>query len=256
MIHSTAIVHPGAQLAAGVEVGAYAVVDEHVQIGAGTTIGANAVITGHTRLGRGNRVHQFASLGTPPQSKGYRGEPTRLEIGDENTIGEYCSVNRATVHAEGVTRLGSHNRMMPYSHLAHDCQVGNHVLLSNGAQVAGHAVIGDHALLEEGTLVHQFARIGEHARTTRGSAVQRDVPPYVTCGGVFALPQGVNDEALTRHGFSPAEIEQIRWAYEVLYLSRRTYANAKAEIAARSKASPHLRVLSEFLAGSVRGIIR
>jgi UDP-N-acetylglucosamine acyltransferase len=256
VIHPAAIVHPRAQLASGVEVGAHAIVDEHVQIGAGTTIGAHAVITGHTRLGRDNRVHQFATVGTAPQYKGYKGEPTRLEVGDDNTLEQYCTLNVATAQGGGVTTVGNHNRISAYAHVAHDCHIGNHVVLSNGVQLAGHVEIGDHALLGEGTLVHQFSRIGEHVLTVRGSAVQRDIPPFITCGGNFAQPQGVNEEGLAKHGFAPAEIEQIRWAYEMLYLSRRAYADAKAEIAERGKASPHLRVLSEFLAKSVRGIIR
>ncbi len=256
MIHSTAIVHPGAQLAAGVEVGAYAVVGEHVQIGPGTSIGANAVITGHTRLGRDNRVRQFATVGTAPQYKGYKGEPTRLEIGDSNMLEQYCTLNVATAQGGGVTVVGSHNRISAYAHVAHDCHIGSHVVLSNGVQLAGHVAIGDHALLGEGTLIHQFSRIGEHVLTQRGSAVQRDVPPYMTCGGNFAQPLGINEDGLAKHGFAPAEIEQIRWAYEMLYRSHRAYADVKAEIAQRSKASPHLRVLSDFLASSVRGIIR
>jgi UDP-N-acetylglucosamine acyltransferase len=256
VIHSTAIVHPGAQFASGVEVGAYAVIGEHVQIGAGTSIGANAVITGHTRLGRDNRVYQFATVGTAPQYKAYKGEPTRLEIGDDNTLEQYCTLNVATAQGGGVTTVGSHNRISAYAHVAHDCHIGNHVVLSNGVQLAGHVTIGDHALLGEGTLVHQFSRIGEHVLTARGSAVQRDIPPYMTCGGNFAQPRGINEEGLLKHGFPPEAIEQIRWAYETLYASRRAYAEAKAEIAERAKTSPQLRILSEFLAASVRGIIR
>ena len=138
MIHSTAIVHPGAKLAADVEVGAYAVIDEHVEIGAGSWIGPHVVITGHTRLGRDNRVNRFASLGTPPQDSRYRDEPTRLEIGNNNTIGQYCTLNRGTPQHAGVTRMGDHNCMMPYSHVAHDGQLGNQIVLANSVQLAGH----------------------------------------------------------------------------------------------------------------------
>jgi UDP-N-acetylglucosamine acyltransferase len=256
LIHPTAIVHSGAKLAADVQVGAYAVIDEHVEIGAGTWIGARVVVTGHTRLGRDNRIHPFASLGSPPQDARYRDEPTRLEIGDNNTIWECCTLHRATPRGTGVTLVGDHNWLMSYSHLAHDCQVGNRVVLDNGVQLAGHVAVGDHATLSKGTLVHQFSRIGEHAFTAAGSAVQRDVPPYVMCGGNFARPHGLNREGLEGHGFSSEDIEEIQRAYEALYRSRLSFADAKAVISEQAKSAPRVRVLAEFLASTVRGIIR
>ena len=256
LIHPTAIVHPDAKLAADVQIGAYAVIGEHVEIGAGSWIGARVVVSGHTRLGRDNRIHPFASLGSAPQDTKYRDEPTRLEIGDGNTIWEYCTLHVATTRSTGVTRVGDHNWLMPYSHVAHDCQIGNQIVLGNGVQLAGHVAIADHATLGKGTLIHQFSRIGEHAFTAAGSAVQRDVPPYVMCSGNFAQPHGLNREGLERHGFSSADMEQLQQAYETLYRSRLSFADAKAAIAEQGKSAPSVRILAEFLAGTVRGIIR
>ena len=255
-IHPTAIVHAGAKLAPDVQIGAFAVIDEHVEIGAGTWIGTRAVVTGHTRLGRDNRVHAMASIGAWPQDTRYRGEPTRLEIGDGNMIWECCSLHVATTRGTGVTRVGDRNWLMPYSHVAHDCQIGNQVTLGNGVQLAGHVVVGDHATLGEGSLVHQFARIGEYACTTAGAAVPRDVPPYVTCGGNFAQPHGINRDGLERHRFSPEELEALERAYETLYRARLTFADAKAALSEQGKSAPRVRVLAEFVAGTVRGIIR
>lgn len=256
LIHPTAIVHPGAKLAADVQIGAYAVIEEHVEIDGGTWIGSRVVITGHTRLGRNNRVHPFASLGAPPQDVRYRDEPTRLEIGDDNTIWEYCTLHVATPRYTGVTHVGDHNWFMPYSHVAHDCQIGSEVVLGNGVQLAGHVAIGDHATLGKGSLVHQFARIGEHAHTAAGSAVQRDVPPYMMCKGNFAQPDGVNREGLERHGCSAAEIEELQQAYDTLYRSQLSFADAKAALSERGKSAPRVRFLADFLASTVRGIIR
>jgi UDP-N-acetylglucosamine acyltransferase len=255
-IHPTAIVHAGAKLAPDVQIGAFAVVDEHVEIGAGTRVGARTVVTGHTRLGRNNQVHAMASIGAPPQDTKYRGEPTRLEIGDGNTIWECCTLHVATTRSSGVTRVGDNNWFMPYSHVAHDCQIGSHVTLGNSVQLAGHVVVGDYATLGEGSLIHQFARIGEHACTTAGAAVPRDVPPYVTCSGNFAQPRGLNREGLEQRGFSPAELEALERAYDTLYRAGLTLADAKAALADQGQSVPHVRILVEFLAGTVRGIIR
>ena len=176
MIHPTAIVHPGAKLAPDVEIGAYTVIGEHVEIGAGTTVGPHAVITGHTRIGRANRIFQFVSLGEIPQDKKYGGEPTRLEIGDHNTIREFCTFNTGTVQDVGVTRVGDHNWIMAYVHLAHDSQVGSHTVLANMVTLAGHVAVHDHVILGGGTMVHQFCRVGTHAFVAGGSIVLRDVP--------------------------------------------------------------------------------
>lgn len=255
-IHPTAVVHPGARLAEDVEVGAFCVIDEHVELGAGTVIGHHVVITGHTRLGRNNRVYPFACLGQAPQDKKYRGEPTLLTIGDNNTIRECCTLNVGTAQDSGVTSLGDSNWIMAYAHLAHDCHLGSDIVLANAVQLAGHVTIGDHVILGGGTLVHQFCRIGAHAFTAGGSVVLRDVPTYVMAGGNSAQPHGINAEGLRRRGFSPEGIEGIRRAYRTLYRSRLSFEEAKAAIAEQAREAAEVFPLSEFLATSERGIIR
>lgn len=256
MIHPTAIVQPGAKLAPGVEVGPYAVIGEHVEIGAETCVGPHAVITGHTRIGRANRIFQFVSLGEAPQDKKYGGEPTRLEIGDHNVIREFCTFNTGTAQDVGVTRVGDHNWIMAYVHLAHDCQVGSHTVLANMVTLAGHVTIYDHAILGGGTMVHQFCRVGSHAFTAGGSIVLRDVPPYVMASGNSAQPHGINVEGLKRRSFSPESIEEIRRAYKSLYRSGVSFEEAKGSIAEQARQVPELSALAEFLASSTRGIIR
>jgi UDP-N-acetylglucosamine acyltransferase len=256
VIHPTAIVHPGAQLADDVEVGPYSIIGEHVQIGAGTRIGPHVVITGRTLIGRNNRVFQFASLGDAPQDKKYAGEPTRLEIGDDNTIRECCTLNVGTAHDVGVTRLGNNNWLMAYSHVAHDCQIGSNTVLANSVQLAGHVTIGDFAILGGGTLVHQFCRIGVHAFTAGGSVVLRDVPPYVMASGNSAQPHGLNSEGLKRRGFTPEAMESLRRAYKTLYRSGLSLEAARQAIAEQGRDVPEVGMLSEFLATTVRGIIR
>jgi UDP-N-acetylglucosamine acyltransferase len=256
MIHPTAIVAPGARLAADVEVGPYSIIGEHVEIGAGTRVGPHAVITGHTRIGAGNRIFQFVSLGEIPQDKKYNGEPTRLEIGDHNVIREFCTFNIGTAQDIGVTRLGHHNWVMAYVHLAHDCQIGSNTILANSVTLAGHVIIEDHAILGGATLVHQFCRIGAHAFTAGGSVVLRDVPPFVMASGNSAAPHGINSEGLKRRGFDADAIEAIRRAYKTLYRSELSFDDARQAIAEQAREIEALRALSEFLASSERGIIR
>ena len=256
MIHPTAIIQPGAKLADDVQVGAYSLIGEHVEIGAGSSIGAHAVITGRTRIGRNNRIFQFVSLGEIPQDKKDAGEPTRLEIGDGNTIREFCTFNCGTVQDAGVTRLGNDNWIMAYVHLAHDCQIGNHTIFANGAQLAGHVHVGDHAILGGFTMVHQFCRIGAHSITAISTVVLQDVPPFVTASGNTAQPYGINTEGLKRRGFSPDSIARIKRAYKTLYKSGLSLEEAKDEIAAQSRDCPELKELLDFLAHCKRGIIR
>lgn len=257
MIHPTAIVHPDAKLAPDVEVGAYTIIGEHVEIGPGTSVGPHAVITGHTRIGRDNRIFQFVSLGEIPQDKKYGGEPTRLEIGDYNVVREFCTFNVGTAQDSGVTRVGDHNWIMAYVHLAHDCQIGSHTVLANLSALAGHVCIHDHATLGGGVMVHQFCRIGMHAFMAGGAAVRRDVPPYLMASGsTSAEPYGINAEGLRRHGFSAGTIESIRRAYKALYRSGLGFEEAKQAIAEQSRETPELQVMVDFLASSTRGIIR
>jgi len=257
MIHPTAIVHPGAQLASDVEIGAYALIGEHVEIGPGTRVGAHALITGHTRIGCDNHIFQFVSLGEVPQDKKYSGEPTGLEIGDHNTIREFCTLNTGTAQDAGATRVGDHNWIMAYVHLAHDCQLGSHTVLANYVGLAGHVAIHDHAILGGGAMVHQFCRIGTHAFVAGGAIVLRDVPPYVmAAGGESAAPHGINAEGLRRHAFSSAAIEGIRRAYKVLYRSGLGFEEAKSAISEQAHEIPELQVMVDFLASSARGVIR
>jgi UDP-N-acetylglucosamine acyltransferase len=256
MIHPTAIVHPGAKLGEGVEIGPFSIVGEHVELGSGTRLGSHVLITGHTRMGSNNRVFHGASIGDQPQDKKYGGEPTRLEIGDGNTIREYCTVNTGTVQEQGVTRVGNDNWIMAYVHIAHDCEVGDRTVLANGVQLAGHVIIQDYAILGGATLVHQFCRIGVHAFTAGGTVVLRDVPPYVMAGGNSAQPHGINSEGLKRRGFSPEVIERIRRGYKTLYRSGLGFEEAKQALADAAASETELRPLVEFLAGSARGIIR
>ncbi|MDZ4202763.1 MAG: acyl-ACP--UDP-N-acetylglucosamine O-acyltransferase [Gallionella sp.] len=256
MIHPTAIVHPNARIAGDAEVGPYSVIGEHVEIGEGTVIGPHVVINGHTRIGKHNRIFQFCSLGEIPQDKKYANEPTRLEIGDHNTIREFCTFNLGTAQDAGVTRVGNHNWIMAYVHLAHDCQVGNHTIFANNSQLAGHVHVGDYAILGGFTVVHQFVRIGAHIITGMGTILLQDVPPYVLASGNPSAPHGINSEGLKRRGFSGDAIMAIKRAYKTLYKSGKSFDEAKAEIGGQSAAHPELQLLSEFLATSTRGIVR
>jgi len=255
-IHPTAIVHPGARIGADVEIGAYTLVGEHVEIGDDTSVGPHAVLTGHTRIGRANRIFQFASIGEMPQDKKYDGEPTRLEIGDRNTIREFCTLNCGTAQDVGVTRLGNDNWIMAYVHLAHDCQVGSNTIFANNAQLAGHVQVGDWAILGGFTVVHQFVRIGAHSMTAMGTILLQDLPPYVTASGNTAEPHGINSEGLKRRGFSADGIAAIKRAYKTLYKSGMKLDEAKAVIAAEATRVPELGLLNEFLTDPGRGIIR
>lgn len=255
-IHATAIVHAGARLGAGVEVGPYSVIGEHVEIGDRTWIGPHVVIGGHTRIGRDNRIFQFCSIGEVPQDKKYAGEPTRLEIGDGNTIREFCTLNCGTAQDVGVTRLGNDNWIMAYVHLAHDCQVGNHTIFANNAQLAGHVHIGDWVILGGFTGVHQFVRVGAHSITAVGTVLLQDLPPYVMAAGNTAEPHGINSEGLKRRGFSPESVMAIRRAYKMLYKAGLKLDEACAAIAAEAAIVAELRPLVDFLARPGRGIIR
>ena len=256
LIHPTAIVDPKAQIDSSVEIGAYAIIGPDVSIGAGTRIGSHAVINGHTSIGRDNHIFQFVSLGEAPQDKKYAGEPTRLVIGDHNTIREFCTFNRGTVQDQGVTSLGDHNWVMAYVHIAHDCRVGNHTILANNSSLAGHVDMHDHAILGGFTLVHQFCKIGAHVITAVNTVVFKDIPPYVTAAGYDAKPHGINAEGLKRRGFSADSILTIKRAYKTLYRNSLSLEEAKAALSEQLPASPELGILVDFLQQSTRGIVR
>ncbi len=256
MIHSTAVVHPGAKIAENVEIGPYTIIGEHVEIGSGSAVGAHAVLTGHTRIGCDNKIFQFVSLGEVPQDKKYAGEPTRLEIGDRNVIREFCTFNCGTAQDVGVTRIGDDNWIMAYCHIAHDCQVGNHTIFANNAQIAGHVHVEDYAILGGFTVVHQFCRIGAHSLTALGTILLKDIPTYVTASSNPAEPHGINVEGLKRRGFTSQTIQQLRRAYKTLYKSGFTLEEAKAALTQQSAECPEVAQLLIFLAASERGIIR
>ena len=257
MIHSTAIIHSGARLGAGVSVGPYSIIGEHVEIGDNTRIGPHVVISGHTRIGCDNRIFQFSSIGEIPQDKKYAGEPTRLEIGDRNTIREYCTLNLGTVQDAGVTRVGDDNWIMAYVHIAHDCQVGNKTIFANNAQLAGHVHVGDWAIFGGYTGVHQFCRVGAHTMTAVGTVILQDVPPYVMAAGNSATPYGINAEGLKRRGFSPDALMVLKRAYRTLYKSGLMLDEAKAKLEEDAKTHPaEIQPILDFLAASKRGIIR
>ncbi|TCP12151.1 acyl-[acyl-carrier-protein]--UDP-N-acetylglucosamine O-acyltransferase [Crenobacter luteus] len=255
-IHPTAIVDPKARIASDVEIGAYSIVGPNVSIDSGTWIGPHVVIEGHTSIGKNNRVFQFCSLGAAPQDKKYAGEPTRLEIGDNNTIREFCTFNVGTAQDVGVTRLGNDNWVMAYVHMAHDCQVGNHTIFANNATLAGHVHVGDWVILGGFTSVHQFTVIGDHAMTAFSSAVAQDVPPFVMAAGNRAKPAGINAEGLKRRGFSPEAIRAVKNAYKAIYRQGLSYEDARARIEDEATRVPELAPFTRFFALSERGIIR
>ena len=256
MIHPTAIVDSGARIGANVEIGPYSIIGPNVEIGDGTKIGPHVIIKGHTRIGRENHIFQFSSLGEAPQDKKYAGEPTRLEIGDRNTIREFCTFNLGTIQDAGVTRIGDDNWIMAYVHIAHDCQVGNKTTFANNALLAGHVKVDDWAILGGYTGVHQFCRVGSHVMTAVGTVVLQDVPPYLMAAGNTAQPYGINVEGLKRRGFSADSLSALKRAYRTLYKSGLLLEEAKAKLVEEAKTQPDVQLFVDFLELSKRGIIR
>lgn len=255
-IHPTAIVHPDAEIGDDVTIGAYSVIGPRVSIDSGCEIGPHVVVEGVTSIGKGNRIFQFASIGAAPQDKKYAGEPTRLEIGDRNTIREFCTLNTGTVQDGGVTRLGSDNWVMAYVHIAHDCMIGNHTILANNATLAGHVHLGDWVFLGGFTTIHQFCKIGAHAMTAFTAAVSQDVPPYVTAAGNRAKPAGINSEGLRRRGFDSDAIAAIKRAYRTLYRQGLSLEDARQQLELQAQQFPEVRLFTDFIASADRGIIR
>ena len=255
-VHPSAVVDARARLGNGVTVGPYSVIGPHAEIGDGTWIGAHVVLDGRIRIGRNNRIFHFASLGAPPQDKKYKGEDTAVEIGDDNTIREYVTINRGTALDVGVTRLGNDNWVMAYVHFAHDVQIGSHTIFANACQLAGHVTVGDWAIFGATTLVHQFVHIGAHAFTGMGTYLPQDLPPFVTAAGNMAKPYGINSEGLRRRGFSADAIAGLKRAYRTLYRSGLALEEARRQLQAQVAACPPVGELLEFLERSKRGIIR
>ena len=255
-IHPSAIIAEDVELAEDVCVGPYAVIGPGVRIGTGSEIGAHCVVKGPTTIGANNRFYPFGSIGDDPQDKKYAGESTRLEVGSGNTIREYCTINRGTVQDEGVTMIGDDNWLMAYSHVAHDCRIGNEVIMANGATLGGHACVGDYAMLSAFSAVHQFCRIGAHSFIGAYGGVGKDVPPYIVAFGQPPLPRGINSEGLRRRNFSSEQIRNLKEAYRILYRSDLRLAEARAQLAELATDRPELSILIEFLDDSERGIFR
>ncbi|WP_338440416.1 acyl-ACP--UDP-N-acetylglucosamine O-acyltransferase [uncultured Aquabacterium sp.] len=263
-IHPTALVDPQARLAEGVSVGPYTVIGPNVEIGEGTTIGAHAVIEGHTTIGRDNRIFQFASLGADPQDKKYAGEPTRLVIGNGNTIREFTTFNTGTVQDKGVTQIGDDNWIMAYVHVAHDCVIGSHNVIANSVQFAGHVTVGDFTLIGGISGIHQFVRIGDFAMLGFQTRLSQDLPPFVVAAGNPAEAQNVHQEGPRRRGYSPERLSLLKQMYKLLYRKGLTLAASVDEITAL-KATPEAQVdgalgdidkMLAFLADAQRGIVR
>lgn len=260
LIHPTAIIAPGAVLAPDVEVGAYSIIGENVSIGAGTIIGPHCIIDGHTRIGKNNNFYRFCSIGGMPQDKKYANEPTRLEIGDSNTIREYVTINTGTSQDVGVTRVGNDNWIMAYVHIAHDCQIANHTILANSVQLAGHIHIGDWAIIGGLSAMHQFVRIGAHTMVGGTSSIRQDIPPFVIGAGDPFRPVGINSEGLKRRGFSAKSISAIRETYRLLYRRDLKVDEALVQIKDLQvevpEAAPAIQLMVDFLESSTRGISR
>ncbi|MRH77215.1 acyl-ACP--UDP-N-acetylglucosamine O-acyltransferase [Spiribacter sp. C176] len=255
-IHPTAIIDPSAKIASGVRIGPYAVIDADVEIGSGCDIGPHVVLRGPMRLGARNRIFQFASIGEIPQDKKFAGESSSLEIGDDNTIREFVTINRGTADGGGATRIGNKNWIMAYVHIAHDCQVGNEVVFANGSSLAGHVEVGDWATLGGFTLVHQFCRLGTGSFSAMGSCVRQDVPPFVTIAGDPALPHGINIEGLKRRGYSTAAQQSIRKAYRTLYKRGLRLQDALDAVSNDDGGDPAVEAFVRFIKASERGIVR
>jgi len=255
-VHETAIVSPDAKIADDVEIGAYSIIGPKVSIGAGCVIGPHVVITGNTTIGENNRFFQFSSIGEQPQDKKFAGEDTKLVIGNNNTVREFCTFNVGTNQGGGVTRIGNDNWIMAYVHIAHDCMIGNDVIMANNATLGGHVTVGDFAILSGFSGVHQFVEIGQHCFVSFASHVNKSIPPYVTVSGEKAKAKGVNTEGLKRRGFSAQQVKNVRRAYRTLYRSSLSLEDAIDKLAAMDEESGEISSMVDFLNNVERSIIR
>ena len=251
-----AVIDPAAELDEAVTVGPFAVIGAGVRIGRGTEVGSHVVIKGPCTIGRDNRIFQFASIGEDPQDLKYAGERTYLEIGDRNRIREFATIHRGTLQGSSLTSIGSDNLLMAYTHVAHDCRIGDQVVMANAASLGGHVHVDDWAILGGFSIVHQFCRVGAHCFLAMGSVVSKDVPPYLMVGGHPAKPHGINSEGLRRRQFGAAQMSAIKRAYKTLYAAGLSLAAAREQIAKAAADSEELRVMADFLAASERSIVR
>ena len=255
--HPTAIIHPQAQIADSVTVGPYSLIGEGVELGADCEVMSHVVIEGPTRLGNRNRIFHYAAVGLACQDLKYHGEPTRLEIGDDNVIREFTTLHRGTVEGGGVTRIGNHNLLMAYVHLAHDCHLGNHIIMANGASLAGHVEIGDHATVGAFCGIHQFCRIGAYSFLGSYSVINKDILPYSrTSAERPAGVYGANRLGLERRGFCAGDIDELQAAFRLLSRSKLNTTQALEAIAARGFQSQHVRALVDFIKTSQRGVVK
>ncbi len=256
MIHEQAIIEPGAVIGKNVTIGPWTYISKDVVIGDDCVISSHVVINGPTRIGKGNRIFQFASIGEECQDLKYAGEPTELVIGDNNTFRESCTIHRGTIQDNSLTQIGSNNLFMAYTHVAHDCVVGNNCILANNASIAGHVHVGDHAILGGMSGVHQFCHIGAHSFIAANALVLKDVPPYIMASGQPTKPFGLNSEGLKRRGFDKDVILQIKRAYKEVYRKGLSAEEAVAQINKASPDTPEVKLFSDFIENSSRGIIR
>ena len=256
MIHKSVIISETAKISDNVEIGPFSIIGDHVEIGEGTRINSHVVINGPTIIGSENHIYQFASIGDDPQDKKYRGEPTRLKIGNRNTIREYCTISRGTAQDKSLTTIGDDNWIMAYVHIAHDCQVGNNIIFANNATLAGHVHVGDWTIFAGFTGAHQFCHIGAHSFIGMNSLTNKDIPAYTMASGQPVTPRGVNTEGLKRRNFSSEEINNIKNAYRILYRSELTLAEAISKLEKLVENQPELLIFLESLKQSDRGIIR
>ncbi|RLB04407.1 MAG: acyl-[acyl-carrier-protein]--UDP-N-acetylglucosamine O-acyltransferase [Deltaproteobacteria bacterium] len=257
MIHETAVVHPTAEMADGVEIGPYAIIGERVKIGEGTRIGPHVIVDKWTVIGEGCQIYQYASLGTPPQHLRYNGEETYVIIGNNNIIREFVTINRGTPFGNGKTVLGDNNFIMAYAHIAHDCIIGSHVIMASYAGLAGHVEIGDYAVIGGMVAIHQFVRIGTYAFIGGGTSIGMDIPPYVTASGIRAKLYGINVLNLQRHNFSEETIKALRKAYKIIFRSHLTMGEALKKVEDDPVFSfSEVRQLVEFIKGSKRGVTK
>ncbi len=255
-IHPLAIVEEGAIIAPDVVIGPWSHIGPNVEIDEGTIIHSHVVVNGHTRIGKHNEIYQFSSVGEANQDKKYKGEPTCLEIGDHNVIRESCTIHRGTIQDAGVTKIGNHNLLMAYVHVAHDCALADNTILANMTTLAGHVHVDSWAILGGGTMVHQFCLIGQHSMCAGGSIVLKDVPAYVMAGGQSATAHGLNYEGLKRRGFSKDAIQALRKAYKTVYRQNLTLEQALIELQQPSEEFPEVKIFTDSLQASTRGIVR
>ena len=256
MIHASAIVSDKAKIADDVRIGPYSIIGDDVVIGSGTRIDSHVVINGPTVIGKDNHIYQFTSVGDDPQDKKYDDEPTRLTIGDRNTIREFCTISRGTTQDKGETSMGDDNWIMAYVHIAHDCVIGSKTIMANNATLAGHVHVGDWVIFGGFSGAHQFCRIGAHAFIGMYAGTNRDVPAYTTIAGIPAVPRGINSEGLKRRGFDTDQIRNIKNAYRLVYRKGMKLADAIGEITELSKTQPELEIFLESLQSSERGLVR